>query len=105
MKGRLRRISKTLSYILRHNPGKFGITLEPEGWVPLSELSRKAGISVDEILEVLRHQEKRRFEVQGGKIRALYGHSVMALRYDLRTPRSLSGTPVLITKVGPWMRY
>lgn len=82
MRGRLRRISKRLSYILRHNPGKFGITLEPDGWVPLSELSRKAGISADEILEVVKHQDKRRFEVKGGKIRALYGHSVMALRYD-----------------------
>ena len=86
MDKKLRKLSRKLSYILRHNPGKFGISLDPGGWVPLNELSEKTGISMEKILEVVRRQEKRRFEVKGGRIRALYGHSVMAPSYEPAEP-------------------
>ncbi len=77
----LKKISKKLSYILRHNPGAFGLILDKEGWVPMEEIERKAGIRKKDIYRVVRHQRKRRFEIRGGKIRALYGHSVMKLSY------------------------
>lgn len=77
----LRKISKKLAYILRHNPGNFGIKLDEEGWADISEIEEKAGIRRADILRVVNSQRKKRFEVKDGKIRALYGHTCIKLKY------------------------
>ncbi len=33
-----KKLSKLLSYILRHHPEKFNLTLEPNGWVDIDIL-------------------------------------------------------------------
>jgi putative RNA 2'-phosphotransferase len=38
MDPQLVRLSKFLSFVLRHDPGTIGITLDPNGWVPVDEL-------------------------------------------------------------------
>ncbi|MDB6076324.1 MAG: phosphotransferase KptA/Tpt1 [Akkermansiaceae bacterium] len=79
----LKRISKFLSLVLRHDPGKIGITLDPHGWVDgetlLKAMSGKfPKISQQTLLEVVRTCDKQRFALSedGTRIRANQGHSV-----------------------------
>ncbi|HBE16965.1 MAG TPA: RNA 2'-phosphotransferase [Cyanobacteria bacterium UBA11149] len=80
---RLVKISKYLSYHLRHHPDKIGISLAPGGWVDVDELldaSRRDSfyISRTELNEVVAHNDKQRFSFDetDTKIRANQGHSV-----------------------------
>ena len=77
------RLSKTMSVALRHDPQSFGLELDPEGWVQtnhlleaLHQLPPWAGISETDFHQVIAASEKKRFEIVGDHIRALYGHSV-----------------------------
>jgi putative RNA 2'-phosphotransferase len=87
-----RRLSKTLSYWLRHKPEAGGLVLDPSGWAPvdrlLAALSR-AGLSGerDDLERVVAESDKQRFEVSGDgrSIRARQGHS---LDVDLDWPEA-----------------
>jgi putative RNA 2'-phosphotransferase len=51
-------LSKTLSYVLRHKPEKFGLALDAEGWVGIAELlaalhSRGHRVTQDQLHEVV----------------------------------------------------
>lgn len=75
------RISKYLARHLRHDPQRIGLTLDPGGWVRVEELLRAAGehgfaITVEELREVVAANDKRRYTIDGGRIRASQGHSV-----------------------------
>ena len=76
------KISKFLSYVLRHKPESIGITLDSDGWVGIDVLIRQAKkhgmqISQELITEVVRTNDKKRFTLSedGLKIRAAQGHS------------------------------
>lgn len=78
-----KRLSKPLSLILRHEPEKFGLALDDEGWVSLAELLGAVRRQRDwqeaaeaDIREVVETSDKQRFEIAGERIRARYGHSV-----------------------------
>ncbi len=77
------RLSRYLSHILRHNASSFGLTLDPNGFVPLDRLvsairqQRKwSWVTLNDIVDVERTSDKKRFEIIGGHIRALYGHTI-----------------------------
>ncbi|MHA1336495.1 MAG: RNA 2'-phosphotransferase, partial [Promethearchaeota archaeon] len=80
------RISKFLSFILRHHPEKARINLDNEGFADLDEILRILNkrysdlglgiITKDTLIEMMRSSDKLRFEIVGNKIRALYGHSI-----------------------------
>jgi putative RNA 2'-phosphotransferase len=79
----LTRISKTLSYHLRHRPDALGLSLGPGGWVAVDDLlaalaRRGTAISRAELEEVVARNTKRRFafDATGERIRASQGHSV-----------------------------
>lgn len=83
MANRLESTSKFLSLVLRHRPETIGLTLDPEGWVPvdaLLEACRSHGRSIDRALlrEVVETNDKKRFSFSpdGTRIRANQGHSV-----------------------------
>jgi putative RNA 2'-phosphotransferase len=77
------RISKTLSYWLRHRPDVAGLALDAQGWASvdavLSSLAERglAG-DIDTLLAVVEHNDKQRFELAPdlSRIRARQGHSV-----------------------------
>jgi len=75
------KISKTISYALRHRPDEFGLKPDAEGWVPINDLIKSASsnlgfaISQQDIEEIISLSEKKRFEISGDRIRATYGHS------------------------------
>ncbi|GGT21654.1 putative RNA 2'-phosphotransferase [Streptomyces purpureus] len=75
------KVSKYLSKHLRHQPERIGLTLDPHGWVPVEELLRAAAahgfpISRAELDHVVAVNDKRRFAVDGVRIRASQGHTV-----------------------------
>ncbi|GIH26144.1 putative RNA 2'-phosphotransferase [Acrocarpospora phusangensis] len=78
---RLVRVSKYLSKHLRHQPERIGIALDPNGWVPVSDLlaaARAHGfpISLAELADVVAGNDKQRFVIEGDRIRASQGHSI-----------------------------
>ncbi|MBL4772974.1 MAG: RNA 2'-phosphotransferase [Alcanivoracaceae bacterium] len=83
MKLDLNKISKFLSYVLRHKPEAIGIQLSAEGWIGVEELitaASKDGNNLSRTLldEVVFTNDKQRFaySADGLSIRANQGHSV-----------------------------
>jgi putative RNA 2'-phosphotransferase len=75
------KLSKRMSKALRHQPGRVGLTLDPAGWVPVSELLTALGVERADLDEVVAANDKQRFAVARGpdgveRIRANQGHSV-----------------------------
>jgi putative RNA 2'-phosphotransferase len=87
------RVSKYLSYVLRHRPDAIGLALDEQGWANVEDLlarSAEQGEALDRatLEEIVRTCPKRRyaFSEDGGRIRASQGHS---LKVDLAlTPQS-----------------
>lgn len=77
------RLSKFLSLVLRHQPERIGLELDPHGWVEMNELIAKAaghGVAYtpELIRGLVRESDKQRFALSedGTRIRANQGHSV-----------------------------
>ncbi|MEU3300927.1 MULTISPECIES: RNA 2'-phosphotransferase [unclassified Streptomyces] len=82
------KVSKYLSKHLRHQPERIGLALDPNGWVGIDELLRAAAahgfrITRDELDHVVAANDKRRFMIDGARIRANQGHTVQV---DLDLP-------------------
>ncbi|SNR90103.1 putative RNA 2'-phosphotransferase [Haloechinothrix alba] len=76
-------LSKAVSWALRHRPDQLGLELDAAGWTSIdalvAELARHhrwRDLTRAEVREMVAHQTKQRFEIDGDRIRALYGHSV-----------------------------
>ncbi|HZU12225.1 MAG TPA: RNA 2'-phosphotransferase [Chloroflexota bacterium] len=74
------RLSKTISHALRHKPEQYGLTLDGDGWVSVIELlaalgRRRLDVTQNDLVAMLAASDKQRFEIENGRIRALYGHS------------------------------
>jgi putative RNA 2'-phosphotransferase len=72
--------SKRLAYVLRHAPESVGLTLDREGWVGVDELVRALagdGEALDRaaVEEIVRTDSKGLYQLEGGRIRAVQGHS------------------------------
>ncbi|PBC62188.1 RNA 2'-phosphotransferase [Streptomyces sp. Tue6028] len=75
------KVSKYLSKHLRHQPERIGLTLGEGGWVEIDTLIAAAAahgfrITREELDHVVATNDKRRFAVEGTRIRASQGHSV-----------------------------
>jgi len=83
-------LSKEISYALRHAPWEYELEMDEEGFVPLEQLLNALGITKDDVLKVMEISEKKRLELNGDKIRALYGHSIpMHIKKIEGTPPSV----------------
>jgi len=78
-----RRLSKFLSYVLRHHPESIGLDLDAAGWTDVSALiagAEGAGrhFTRTDLAEVVATNPKQRFALSGdgNRIRAVQGHSV-----------------------------
>ena len=94
---RLIKLSKFLSLILRHQPERFALAIDGEGWASLSEVMEvlkglpnfrwATRADVLAVVEEGTADSKHRFEVQGDRIRARYGHSfAQPIRYEPCSP-------------------
>lgn len=90
----LMKISKYLSYHLRHHPGEIGLELEPGGWVAVEDLLAAAKahqfpITRSQLELVVETNNKQRFSFDstGTRIRANQGHSIpIDLQLEPRRP-------------------
>lgn len=77
------RISKFLSFVLRHQPEAIDLELDSGGWARIDDLIEKTGNSrrplTDALIrEVVEKDDKQRYALSddGQKVRARYGHSI-----------------------------
>lgn len=83
------KVSKYLSKHLRHQPERIGLTLDEGGWVEIDTLIAAAAahgfrFTREEMDHVVAANDKKRFAVEGTRIRASQGHSIDV---DLGLPR------------------
>lgn len=74
------RISRFLSYLLRHRPKEYPLALDSRGFAPWSEVvatvqERFPECTEEQIRVVVTGADKKRFELKDTKVRATYGHS------------------------------
>ena len=104
----LAKLSHILSYALRHNPLKYNLVLDKEGWTSISELlialslhsydhhrsNRWLGhIEKQNLEEMIARSDKVRFEISDDKIRALYGHSSSTKKTTTKIQKTASKPP------------
>ena len=94
---RLVKLGKFLALILRHQPERFALELDEEGWASLSEvmeivrgLPNLRWATRADVMHVVAEgtgDGKRRFQMEGKRIRARYGHSIaQPITYEPCTP-------------------
>lgn len=99
MIGNLRDLSRIVSHMLRHEPWRYEIELDSDGWADvnavLTALRAKnilwTGATEELLLEMIATFPKQRHEMNNGRIRALYGHSVSNIprRVPVKPPEIL----------------
>ncbi|MBY0459081.1 MAG: RNA 2'-phosphotransferase, partial [Gemmataceae bacterium] len=115
------RLVRVLAFALRHQPLRFGVALDDEGFAGLDDLvvgirfSHYDWATLDrqQIEDVVRRTDSERFEIRDGLVRARYGHSVkVGSPGELRTPpdellhgtSAVAVTTVLATGLWPMGR-
>lgn len=107
---RQKKISKFLSYILRHKPDSIGITIHKNGWASVQEIIDKApeknAMTLEEIQYVVENQnpEKRRLTLSEdlSEIKANQGHSIgVELEFEeVKPPQILyHGAPIGVVDI------
>lgn len=79
-----RDLSKAISRALRHEPWLYELELDEEDWATIGAVvealtnrgGRWAGVSRKMIEEMVTSSERKRHEIAGDRIRAIYGHSL-----------------------------
>jgi putative RNA 2'-phosphotransferase len=74
------RISRFLTYLLRHRPEEYPLVFDERGFVEWGDIveivqERFYDVTEEQIRAVVTDSEKKRFELQESKVRATYGHS------------------------------
>jgi putative RNA 2'-phosphotransferase len=77
------RLSKEISYALRHAPWEYELELDESGWVDVDQLIDSLReekvwekVNIEDITKAIESSDKKRHEISNGRIRALYGHSI-----------------------------
>ena len=77
-------LSKLVSHALRHEPWLYELEVDDEGWVPVDSVlaalkeqrEEWSALSEADLVYMIEASTKRRHEIDDGRIRALYGHSI-----------------------------
>ncbi|KAI0319338.1 KptA family-domain-containing protein [Amylostereum chailletii] len=106
------RISKTLSWILRHGAKSEGLYMRPDGYVRVVDLlstpKLKGQLDLEAIQQIVKQDQKQRYGLLMGPdddttdageiwwIRANQGHSIKAVNMDLEPILSASDIPMAV---------
>lgn len=88
----IERITRSLAYMLRHQPEKFDLELDPYGWGDVDDVLRALNEKLGEAIELADMEEaigsgdRPRYQIENGRVRALYGHSIEVLPGEPSTP-------------------
>jgi putative RNA 2'-phosphotransferase len=85
-------LGRVMTGILRHFPEKYGLQLDPQGWVSLPALARAIAnqhrgyhwLRVHHLVAIAESDPKGRYEVRDDRVRATYAHTV-EVELDLPT--------------------
>jgi len=99
------KVSRYVSYLLRHDPEN--LKMDRHGFVFVDELLEKLNerfeIEKELIFEIVERSDRKRFEIVGNKIRALYGHTIpveLELEEDTTVKVLYHGTtPEAVSKI------
>lgn len=77
-------LSKEVSCALRHAPWEYELEMDEEGFVPVEQLLNaldetghyERNVTVEDLRHMMEASDKKRHEIVGNKIRALYDHSI-----------------------------
>ncbi len=77
-------LGRILTGILRHFPDRYGLTIDPRGWVSLPQIVRAIGqrhpayhwLRTAHLVAIAETDPKGRYEVRDEQIRATYAHTV-----------------------------
>ena len=77
-------LSRTVSHALRHKPWVYELKLDSDGWVSVESLlkslrilkSEWSDLTINHLEKMIANSDKKRHELSGHKIRALYGHTI-----------------------------
>lgn len=77
-------LSKEISYALRHAPWEYELELDEQGFVPIAQLlhalnesgAYECEVTQADLEQIIATSDKKRHEIVGDKIRALYGHTI-----------------------------
>lgn len=92
------KFSKEISYALRHAPWEYELEMDENGFVDIQQLLLSINeenvypkvIDKTDVFHVIEISDKKRFEVSGERIRAIYGHSFpMQIKYNEETPPAI----------------
>ncbi len=80
----VKKLSSVMIGILRHFPEQFGVKLDKHGWGDIEEIAKAISNRVDRfywvrkrhLIAIALTDEKGRYEVKEGKIRARYAHTI-----------------------------
>ncbi len=80
-KEKVEKLGRLISGILRHFPDKFGLNIDKNGWVNFESLVRAVRrrykwVNKWIVKALIYSDEKKRYELDGERIRARYGHSI-----------------------------
>jgi len=87
----LNSLSRIIAGALRHFPEKLGLMMDGKGWVEISSLIEAIGTSrsgfdwlrVHHIEALVMTDNRKRYQIDGGMIRATYGHTIDVSPDDL----------------------
>ena len=82
--GELNSLGRIIAGVLRHFPEKLGVMIDGHGWVDVSEFVEAIGISRSgfhwlrnhHIEAIVLTDPKGRYQIDGGMVRATYGHTI-----------------------------
>lgn len=89
------RITRSLAYMLRHQPEQFDLELDEYGFADLDAvvgaLNERLGepVEAENVVESIEGGDRTRYEIREGKIRALYGHSIQVKPGEPAKPPAL----------------
>ncbi|KAL1748145.1 KptA family-domain-containing protein [Schizophyllum fasciatum] len=110
------RLSKTLSYILRHGAQKEGIPIRADGYVKVDDLLKNnrfksQAVTLEMLQQIVKDDAKQRYDLDleppsTWLIKANQGHSLQTVKLELKPIHSRADIPTGIavhgTTNGPW---
>ncbi|TRM65404.1 KptA family-domain-containing protein [Schizophyllum amplum] len=104
------RLSKTLSYILRHGAQKEGIPIRPDGYVKVDDLMKNnrlksQSLTLETLQQIVKDDAKQRYDLvleepSTWLIKARQGHSIQEVKLELKPILSSADIPTGIAVHG-----
>jgi putative RNA 2'-phosphotransferase len=107
----IERITRSLAYMLRHQPEEFDLELDAHGYGDVAQVVQALNERLGEPVEVsdldyaIRSGDRPRYEILGTRVRALYGHSIDVEPGDPTRPPELLFVGISARDADRAMRY